>query len=179
MNLYKILPALLILSLLAACSSDKENDVYTTLPFSLSIYQVAMTIEGGEQEVNVSSGGAWQSSIHCDWMTLSPSSGGIGITKVRIKVKENTSGLPRNGRIAIISGKEEKGITVMQSSIEREEDYLRLLNLTIDGVTTAVDYVNNSYYLPIDMDAAQPAKVKVEFGGIGVDFINIGDNKIN
>ena len=70
MNLYKILPALLILSLLAACSSDKENDVYTTLPFSLSIYQVAMTIEGGEQEVNVSSGGAWQSSIHCDWMTL-------------------------------------------------------------------------------------------------------------
>ena len=73
MNLYKILPALLILSLLAACSSDKENDVYTTLPFSLSIYQVAMTIEGGEQEVNVSSGGAWQSSIHCDWMTLSPS----------------------------------------------------------------------------------------------------------
>mgnify|MGYP000759685640 FL=1 len=30
MNLYKILPALLILSLLAACSSDKENDVYTT-----------------------------------------------------------------------------------------------------------------------------------------------------
>ena len=68
MNLYKILPALLILSLLAACSSDKENDVYTTLPFSLSIYQVAMTIEGGEQEVNVSSGGAWQSSIHCDWM---------------------------------------------------------------------------------------------------------------
>ena len=83
MNLYKILLALLILSLLAACSSDKENDVYTTLPFSLSIYQVAMTIEGGEQEVNVSSGGAWQSSIHCDWMTLSPSSGGIGITKVR------------------------------------------------------------------------------------------------
>ena len=98
MNLYKILLALLILSLLAACSSDKENDVYTTLPFSLSIYQVAMTIEGGEQEVNVSSGGAWQSSIHCDWMTLSPSSGGIGITKVRIKVKENTSGLPRNRR---------------------------------------------------------------------------------
>ena len=49
MNLYKILLALLILSLLAACSSDKENDVYTTLPFSLSIYQVAMTIEGGEQ----------------------------------------------------------------------------------------------------------------------------------
>ena len=48
MNLYKILPALLILSLLAACSSDKENDVYTTLPFSLSIYQVAMTIEGVE-----------------------------------------------------------------------------------------------------------------------------------
>lgn len=88
MNLYKILPALLILSLLAACSSDKENDVYTTLPFSLSIYQVAMTIEGGEQKVNVSSGGAWQSSIHCDWMTLSPSSGGIGITKVRIKVKK-------------------------------------------------------------------------------------------
>ena len=88
MNLYKILLALLILSLLAACSSDKENDVYTTLPFSLSIYQVAMTIEGGEQEVNVSSGGAWQSSIHCDWMTLSPSSGGIGITKVRIKVKK-------------------------------------------------------------------------------------------
>ena len=87
MNLYKILLALLILSLLAACSSDKENDVYTTLPFSLSIYQVAMTIEGGEQEVNVSSGGAWQSSIHCDWMTLSPSSGGIGITKVRIKFK--------------------------------------------------------------------------------------------
>mgnify|MGYP001215894089 CR=1 FL=1 len=130
MNLYKILPALLILSLLAACSSDKENDVYTTLPFSLSIYQVAMTIEGGEQEVNVSSGGAWQSSIHCDWMTLSPSSGGIGITKVRIKVKKNTSGLPRNGRIAIISGKEEKGITVMQSSIEGlssfvESDYRR------------------------------------------------------
>lgn len=178
MNLYKILPALLILSLLAACSSDKENDVYTTLPFSLSIYQVAMTIEGGEQKVNVSSGGAWQSSIHCDWMTLSPSSGGIGITKVRIKVKKNTSGLPRNGRIAIISGKEEKGITVMQSSIEGEEDYLRLLNLTIDGVTTAVDYVNNSYYLPIDMDAVQPAKVKVEFGGIGVDFIKIGDKKI-
>lgn len=108
MNLYKILLALLILSLLAACSSDKENDVYTTLPFSLSIYQVAMTIEGGEQEVNVSSGGAWQSSIHCDWMTLSPSSGGIGITKVRIKVKENTSGLPRNGRIAIISEKKKK-----------------------------------------------------------------------
>ena len=45
-----------------------------------------------------------------------------------------------------------------------------MLNLTIDGVTTAVDYVNNSYYLPIDMDAAQPAKVKVEFGGIGVDL---------
>ena len=34
MNLYKILLALLILSLLAACSSDKENDVYTTLPVS-------------------------------------------------------------------------------------------------------------------------------------------------
>ena len=88
MNLYKILLALLILSLLAACSSDKENDVYTTLPFSLSIYQVAMTIEGGEQEVNVSSGGAWQSSIHCDWMTLSPSSGGIGITRFESKLKK-------------------------------------------------------------------------------------------
>ena len=66
MNLYKILPALLILSLLAACSSDKENDVYTTLPFSLSIYQVAMTIEGGEQEVNVSSGGAFKYTLRLD-----------------------------------------------------------------------------------------------------------------
>lgn len=28
------------------------------------------------------------------------------------------------------------------------------------------------------MDAVQPAKVKVEFGGIGVDFIKIGDKKI-
>ena len=114
MNLYKILPALLILSLLAACSSDKENDVYTTLPFSLSIYQVAMTIEGGEQEVNVSSGGAWQSSIHCDWMTLSPSSGGIGITKVRIKVKKNTSGLPR--------------MDGLQSSREKKKKELPLCN---------------------------------------------------
>ncbi|MCS2964847.1 hypothetical protein NXV12_31105 [Bacteroides thetaiotaomicron] len=87
MNLYKILPALLILSLLAACSSDKENDVYTTLPFSLSIYQVAMTIEGGEQSQRIFRR-RMASSIHCDWMTLSPSSGGIGITKVRIKVKK-------------------------------------------------------------------------------------------
>ena len=36
MNLYKILPALLILSLLAACSSDKENDVYFTI-FSIHL----------------------------------------------------------------------------------------------------------------------------------------------
>ncbi len=54
----------------------------------------------------------------------------------------------------------------MQSSIEGEEDYLRLLNLTIDGVTTAVDYVNNSYYLPIDMDAVQPAKVKLSLAAL-------------
>ena len=63
----------------------------------------------------------------------------------------------------------------MQSSIEREEDYLRLLNLTIDGVTTAVDYVNNSYYLPIDMDAAQPARSKLS---LAASESKIGDKKI-
>ncbi|MCS2207874.1 hypothetical protein [Bacteroides thetaiotaomicron] len=66
----------------------------------------------------------------------------------------------------------------MQSSIEREEGLSSLVESDYRQVTTAVDYVNNSYYLPIDMDAAQPAKVKVEFGGIGVDFIKIGDKKI-
>lgn len=178
MKQYKLLSVLLVLCLFAACSSDGEDDVLHTLPFSLSIYQVAMAIEGGEQEVSISSGNTWQSNAPGDWVTLSPSSGSAGVTKVRIKVKENTSGLPRNGRIAILSGKEEKGITVMQTSIEGEENYLRLVNLTIDGVTTAVDYVNNAYYLPVDMDIMQPTKVKFEFGGIGVDFIKIGENKI-
>lgn len=178
MKQYKLLSVLLVLCLFAACSSDGEDDVLHTLPFSLSIYQVAMTIEGGEQEVSISSGNTWQSNTPGNWVTLSPSSGSAGVTKVRIKVKENTSGLPRNGRIAILSGKEEKGITVMQTSIEGEENYLRLVNLTIDGGTTAVDYVNNAYYLPVDMDIMQPTKVKFEFGGIGVDFIKIGDNKI-
>lgn len=175
---HKLLSTLLVLCLLSACSSDGEDDALHTLPFSLSIYQMAMTIEGGEQEVSISSGNAWQSNTPGDWITLSPSSGKAGVTKVQIKVKENTSGLPRNGRITIISGKEEKGITVVQTSIEGEENYLRLVNLTIDGVATAVDYVNNAYYLPINMDIMQPSRVKFEFGGIGVDFIKIGENRI-
>jgi len=178
MNLHKLLPALLVSCLLAACSSGDDDGAYSTLPFTLSVYQVSMSIDGGEQEVSVSSGTEWKSSIACDWMTLSPSSGKAGVTKVRIKVSENTSGLARNGRIAFIAGKEEKGIAVAQASIEGGEDYLRLLNLTVDGVVAAMDAANDAYYLPIDMDAAQPAKVKVEFGGSGVDFIQIGDKKI-
>lgn len=92
MKQYKLLSVLLVLCLFAACSSDGEDDVLHTLPFSLSIYQVAMTIEGGEQEVSISSGNTWQSNTPGNWVTLSPSSGSAGVTKVRIKVKENTSG---------------------------------------------------------------------------------------
>lgn len=67
--------------------------------------------------------------------------------------------------IAQVSGAESKG-------------FLCIDNLTINGIRATKDYVNKKYYIPVDMDADTPSAIKVEFDGLGVDFIQIGDLKI-
>lgn len=67
--------------------------------------------------------------------------------------------------IAQISGSEKKGFLCMD-------------NLTINGIRSTIDYVNKKYYIPVDMDADAPSTIKVEFDGLGIDFIQIGDKKI-
>ena len=72
-----------------------------------------------------------------------------------------------------------KELLVAQVSGEEKKGFLCLNSLTVNGVRTTIDYLNKKYYLPVDMDKDTPSTVKIEFTGLGVDFIRIGGKDIH
>ena len=72
-----------------------------------------------------------------------------------------------------------KELLVAQVSGEEKKGFLCLNSLTVNGVRTTIDYLNKKYYLPVDMDKDTPSTIKIEFTGLGVDFIRIGGKDIH
>lgn len=69
-------------------------------------------------------------------------------------------------------------LLIAQTSNDDKNGFLSLTHLTVNGIRTTIDRANGKYYIPVDMDAGIPSTVKVEFNGLGVDFIRISDKKI-
>lgn len=145
--------------------------------FPLSFYQ---TTYAGEMKSPASNNGTSyeiKNDQPVEWIELKETQDNSQL----MTILPNESGTDRYGIIHYRkkgSG-EWNELLVAQVSDEEKGGFLCLSNLTVNGIRATIDYVNKKYYLPIDMDANTPSTVKIEFEGLGVDFIRVNGKNIH
>ena len=104
---------LLTCVILIACQEQKEESKPSYLNISSSGEIVSG--EGGSQEFLLSTTDSWVAAARANWLSVSPSEGIAGDTKVTISVAENSD--PENGRVGsvyISSGALRDSVVVFQ-----------------------------------------------------------------
>lgn len=102
---------LLTCVILIACQEQKEEPSYLNISSSGEI----VSGEGGSQEFLLSTTDSWVATARANWLSVSPSEGIAGDTKVTISVAENSD--PENGRVGsvyISSGALRDSVVVFQ-----------------------------------------------------------------
>ena len=111
-----ILKSLVIAAFIAAlssCTSGGEEKIITPLTVSENSFAAAMT--GESKTITVNSPDEWRATTTGDkWITISPSSGTAGESKVKLTVKPNDSGKSRNADIIFKSGEKSASLKVSQ-----------------------------------------------------------------
>ncbi len=111
-----ILKSLVIAAFVAAlssCTSGGEEKIITPLTVSENSFAAAMT--GESKTITVNSPDEWRATTTGDkWITISPSSGAAGESKVKLTVKPNDSGKSRNADIIFKSGEKSASLKVSQ-----------------------------------------------------------------
>ena len=98
---------------LSSCSSGGEEKIITPLTVSENSFAAAMT--GESKTITVNSPDEWRATTTGDkWITISPSSGAAGESKVKLTVKPNDSGKSRNADIIFKSGEKSASLKVSQ-----------------------------------------------------------------
>ena len=98
---------------LSSCTSGGEEKIITPLTVSENSFAAAMT--GESKTIPVNSPDEWRATTTGDkWITISPSSGSAGESKVKVTVKPNDSGKSRNADIIFKSGEKSASLKVSQ-----------------------------------------------------------------
>lgn len=112
MKLRNIITSVLACVLMAVgCQQPQEFDVLKGLTVSESV--VALPQDGGSVEVTVSSDAPWEVTASTRWITVSPTSGNAGDTKVTFSVLKTKK--ERNGEVTITSGENEQHLEFIQA----------------------------------------------------------------
>ena len=98
---------------LSSCTSGGEEKIITPLTVSENSFAAAMT--GESKTITVNSPDEWRATTTGDkWITISPSSGAAGESKVKLTVKPNDSGKSRDADIIFKSGEKTASLKVSQ-----------------------------------------------------------------
>ena len=99
--------------------NEKSVEVEVTqegVELSIECEQTALNVPaaGKEQTVNLTANAAWTATSGEDWITVEPISGVAGTEMVTIKIEENTSADPREGKVTFIAedGEETDSVVV-------------------------------------------------------------------
>ena len=109
----KSLVVVAIVAALSSCTSGGEEKIITPLTVSENSFAAAMT--GESKTITVNSPDEWRATTTGDkWITISPSSGAAGESKVKLTVKPNDSGKSRDADIIFKSGEKSASLKVSQ-----------------------------------------------------------------
>ena len=113
-NLFlKSLVIVAFIAALSSCTSGGEEKIITPLTVSENSFAAAMT--GESKTITVNSPDEWRATTTGDkWITISPSSGAAGESKVKVTVKPNDSGKSRDADIIFKSGEKSATMKVSQ-----------------------------------------------------------------
>ena len=113
-NLFlKSLVIAVFVAALSSCTSGGEEKIITPLTVSENSFAAAMT--GESKTITVNSPDEWRATTTGDkWITISPSSGAAGESKVKLTVKPNDSGKSRDADIIFKSGEKSASLKVSQ-----------------------------------------------------------------
>lgn len=102
-----------ILSLFIGCSSDKEEELITTLEISQS--EISFSASDEARELDIKSNGSWAISDIPDWISIEPKEG-KGNYKITLKSEKNPKEEERSATLKIIAKDKIKELTVKQNA---------------------------------------------------------------
>lgn len=113
-----ILSSALVVSLSTVSCKDND-DRYVTPDITISSEVVDNTIlfekTGGEKSFGVSSNRPWKVEVNADWISVSPTSGNEGDTRITVKTLDNSNGIGREANIKIFTSTVSKNVVVKQA----------------------------------------------------------------
>lgn len=113
-----ILSSALVVSL-STFSCKDNDDRYVTPDITISSEVVDNTIlfekTGGEKSFGVSSNRPWKVEVNADWISVSPTSGNEGDTRITVKTLDNSNGIGREANIKIFTSTVSKNVVVKQA----------------------------------------------------------------
>lgn len=113
-----ILSSALVVSLsTVSCKDNDDRYVTPDITISSEVVNNIISFEktGGEKSFGVSSNRPWKVEVNADWISVSPTSGNEGDTRVIVKTLDNSNGIARESMIKITTGTIVKNITVKQA----------------------------------------------------------------
>ncbi|WP_443901084.1 BACON domain-containing protein [Odoribacter laneus] len=105
----------LILSLsLSGCKDDKDEALPT---LEINKHSISLALEGGSEEIILSTNQSWSIHTESSWLTLDPASG-KGDAKVKVSANKNTDYQLRETTLTITAGSLIEKVTVSQPGLE-------------------------------------------------------------
>lgn len=130
----------------ATVSIKYESQIYVTLtieqfPAEISVSDEVLTFDNtaSKYDMTITSESSWGSVVSADWIQLSPSQGGAGVTEVSIEVTPNESVNERTGYVAISTGSSERlQIEIIQKGLYLESEELVSLSARAESKTVMI-----------------------------------------
>jgi beta-glucanase (GH16 family) len=109
---------MLFIIFIMGCNKEEING--QNIDFNIEITPSGFNLEGKDTVVvvKVKSDTGWAVSADKDWCVLSPATGYIGETVLKMSVKTNNSGNKRTSELVFMSGTSEKKYTISQNSVQ-------------------------------------------------------------
>lgn len=105
----------LILTLgLSGCKDDKEEALPT---LEINKHTISLALEGGSEEIILSTNQSWSIRTESNWLTLEPTQG-KGDAKVKVSAHKNTNYQLREATLTISAGSLIEKVTVSQPGLE-------------------------------------------------------------
>ena len=113
LSIFSILVLILSLSL-SGCKDDKDEALPT---LEINKHSISLALEGGSEEIILSTYQSWSIHTESSWLTLDPASG-KGDAKVKISANKNTDYQLRETTLTITAGSLIEKVTVSQPGLE-------------------------------------------------------------
>ena len=156
MKFKSILTLIFSTLLLAGCSEDQVLGTFDDL--NLSTTYISIPAEGGDVQVTLTAGEAWEFSAEKDfaipeWITVSQTSGEAGKTELTFSAE--ASNLGREAEMKIVAGSKSQFLKVRQGEMTASEASCKVVNEAPDGknfvvsgtITKIVDTQYGNWYM--------------------------------